>query len=291
MQRMKVDMLSNAAITLHWNLSKERITLGGALTLRAECEMISEHNGQRAFNILISPGANSVQDIKYIYEAVFESCILVFSEIKTAESDTLYPDSCLTAEKNLLSFSTERIAILFSVLEVTPKLEWSEKINSEVDKILGTLSGRFICLSLKFSGLRVEDGDAELATWREVVRIISVKLDLSVVIIGNDLLPEDFSEDPRVRFLGREGISLAVQLALSERACLYVGTASGMASGVTFSHTPYLLYKHPEYHSDLMHQELGNFDNLPWANRQQKIFRKIPNSLEVVAQIERILNE
>ena len=156
---------------------------------------------------------------------------------------------------------------------------------------MGTLSGRFICLSLKFSGLRVEDGDAELATWREVVRIISVKLDLSVVIIGNDLLPEDFSEDPRVRFLGREGISLAVQLALSERACLYVGTASGMASGVTFSHTPYLLYKHPEYHSDLMHQELGNFDNLPWANRQQKIFRKIPNSLEVVAQIERILNE
>ena len=183
---MKVDMLSNAAITLHWNLSKERITLGGALTLRAECEMISEHNGQRAFNILISPGANSVQDIKYIYEAVFESCILVFSEIKTAESDTLYPDSCLTAEKNLLSFSTERIAILFSVLEVTPKLEWSEKINSEVDKILGTLSGRFICLSLKFSGLRVEDGDAELG---DVVEDRSAESPFEVAATA--LLPEE----------------------------------------------------------------------------------------------------
>jgi len=291
MQRMNVDMLSKAAITLHWNLSKERITLGGALTLRAECEMISEHNGQRAFNILISPGANSVQDIKYIYETVFESCNLVFNEIKIAESDLLYPDSYLTTEKNLLSFSTERIAILFDVLKVTPELEWSEKISSEVEKILGTLSERFICLSLKFSGLRIEDGDAELATWREVVGVISVNLDLSVVILGNDFLPEDFTVDPRVRFLGREGISLAVQLALSERACLYVGMASGMASGVTFSDTPYLLYKHPEYHSDLMHRELGKSDNLPWANRQQKIFRKIPNSFDVVAQIERILSE
>ena len=291
MQRMNVDMLSKAAITLHWNLSKERITLGGALTLRAECEMISEHSGQRAFNILISPGANSVQDIKNIYETVFESSSLVFNEIETAESDMLYPDSYLTTEKNLLSFSTERIAILFDVLKVTPELEWSEKISSEVEKILGTLSERFICLSLKFSGQRIEDGDAELATWREVVRIISVNPDLPVVIVGNDLLPEDFSEDPRVRFLGREGISLAVQLALLGRACLYVGMASGMASGVTFSDTPYLLYKHPEYHSDLMHQELGKSDNLPWANRQQKIFRKIPNSFDVVAQIERILSE
>jgi len=291
MQRMKVDMLSKAAITLHWNLSKERITLGGALTLRAECEMISEHNGQRAFNILISPGANSIQNIESIYETVFGSSILVFNEIKTAESDMLYPDSYLTLEKYLFSFSTERIALLSRLLKVTPKLKWSEKIYSEVDKILGTLRERFICLSLKFSGLRIEDGDAELATWREVVRIISVNLGVPVVIIGNDPLPEDFSQDPSVRFLGREGISLATQIALSERACLYVGMASGMASSVTFSDTPYLLYKHPEYHPELMDRELGKFDSLPWANRRQKIFRKIPNSIDVVAEIERILSE
>ena len=203
----------------------------------------------------------------------------------------LYPDSFLTVGENLFSFSSERIARLCNHLKVKPKLEWSEKIYSEVDKILGTLSGRFICLSLKFSGLRIEDGDAELATWREVVRIISVNLGVSVLIIGNDPLPEDFSQDPGVRFLGREGISLAVQLALSERACLYVGMASGMASSVTFSDTPYLIYKHPEYHRELMDRELGKFDSLPWANRRQKIFRKNPDSIDVVAEIERILSE
>jgi len=288
---MKVDMLSKAAITLHWNLSKERITLGGALTLRAECEMISKHNGQSAFNILISPGTNSLQDVKSIYETVFGSSILVFNEIRTAENDMLYPDSFLTVGENLFSFSSERIARLCNHLKIKPKLEWSEKIYSEVDRILGTLSGRFICLSLKFSGLRIEDGDAELATWREVVRIISVNLGVPVVIIGNDSLPEDFSQDPGVRFLGREGISLAVQIALSERACLYVGMASGMASSVTFSDTPYLIYKHPEYHRELMDRELGKFDSLPWANRRQKIFRKIPDSIDVVAEIERILSE
>ena len=288
---MKMDSLSGAPVTIHWNLSKESITLGGALTLRAECEMISQRNGQKAFNILISPGANSIQSIKSIYETVFKTSILVFNEIKIAESDTLYPDSFLTIGENLFSFSSERIARLCNHLKVKPKLEWSEKIYSEVDKILGTLSGRFICLSLKFSGLRIEDGDAELATWREVVRIISVNLGVSVLIIGNDPLPEDFSQDPGVRFLGREGISLAVQLALSERACLYVGMASGMASSVTFSDTPYLIYKHPEYHRELMDRELGKFDSLPWANRRQKIFRKNPDSIDVVAEIERILSE
>lgn len=288
---MKMDSLSGAPVTIHWNLSKESITLGGALTLRAECEMISQRNGQKAFNILISPGANSIQSIKSIYETVFKTSILVFNEIKIAESDTLYPDSFLTVGENLFSFSSERIARLCNHLKVKPKLEWSEKIYSEVDKILGTLSGRFICLSLKFSGLRIEDGDAELATWREVVRIISVNLGVSVLIIGNDPLPEDFSQDPGVRFLGREGISLAVQLALSERACLYVGMASGMASSVTFSDTPYLIYKHPEYHRELMDRELGKFDSLPWANRRQKIFRKNPDSIDVVAEIERILSE
>lgn len=291
MQPMKVDWLSKAEITLHWNLSKEMVTLGGALTLRVECEMISEHNRQRVFNILISPGANSIQSIESIYETVFKSSILVFNEIKTAASDMLYPDSYITSEKFLFSFSTERIALLFNLLRVTPRLEWSEKIYSEVDKILGTLSGRFICLSLKFSGLRIEDGDAELATWSEVVRNISVDLGIPVVIIGNDPIPEDFSQDPRVRFLGREGVSLAAQVALSERSCLYVGMASGMASAVTFSSTPYLIYKHPEYHPELMHRELGEFDSLPWANRQQKIFRKIPGSIDVVAQIVRILSE
>ena len=79
---MKVDLLLRDVIVLHWNLSKERITLGGALMLRAECEMISQRNGQKAFNILISPGANSIQSIKSIYETVFKTSILVFNEIK-----------------------------------------------------------------------------------------------------------------------------------------------------------------------------------------------------------------
>jgi hypothetical protein len=288
---MKMESLSEAPIKIHWNLSKESITLGGALTLRAECEMISQRNGQKAFNILISPGANSIQSVESIYNTVFKTSILVFNEIQSAEGEALYPDSYLTFEKHLFSFSTERIALLFDLLKVRPKLEWSEEVHSEVNKILGTLKGKFICLSLKFSGHSIEDGDAEIVVWREVVRIISINLNIPVVIIGNDPLPEDFSRDPRVRFLDREGISLAAQIALSERACLYVGMASGMASSVTFSETPYVIYKHPEYHRELMDRELREFDNLPWANRSQRILRKIPNSINVVAEIERILGE
>ena len=121
-----MDFLLEAPVTLHWNLSKETITLGGALTLRAECEMISKHNGQSTFNILISPGTNSLQDVKSIYETVFDPSILFFNEIKTAESKLLYPDSFLTVEENLFSFSSERIARLCNHLKVKPKLEWSE---------------------------------------------------------------------------------------------------------------------------------------------------------------------
>ena len=291
MQPMKVEKLSSDVVTLHWNLSREKITLGGALTLRAECEMISILNGQSIFSILVSPGSNSIQAIDSIFQAVFKSSILIFDRIESAHGRPLYPDSYLTIEEYLFSYSTERIASLVKTLRVAPKLTWSNEINSEVDKILGTLGQEFICMSLKFSGLTVLDGDAEIAVWLEVVKIISTELGKAVVIVGNDSIPEDFLRNPLVQFLGKERTGLATQLALSERARLYVGTASGMASAVTFSDTPYLLYKHPEYHSELMDRELGLSDSLPWANERQKIIRRIPNISSVIDSIREILSK
>jgi hypothetical protein len=253
--------------------------------------MISKLSGQSIFNILVSPGSNSSQAIDSIFQAVFKSSILIFERIDSAQGKSLYPDSYLTIEEYLFSYSTERIASLIKTLRVAPKLTWSNEINSEVDKILGTLDQEFICMSLKFSGLTIMDGDAEIAVWREVVKIISTELGNAVVIVGNDSIPEDFSRNPLVQFLGKERTGLATQLALSERARLYVGMASGMASAVTFSDTPYLLYKHPEYHSELMDRELGVSDSLPWANEQQKIIRRIPDTSSVIDSIREILSK
>ena len=291
MQPMKTETISSEEITLHWNLSRERVTLGGALTLRAECEIVSKLNGQRIFNILITPGTNSTQAVDSIFETVFNSSMLVFNIIETADEKFLYPDSYLTFEGYLFSYSTERIASLVETCKVAPKLTWSKEIYSEVDKILATLHQEFICMSFKNSGLSIMEGDAEIAIWQEVVRTVSIELGKSVVIVGNDPITEDFSQNPCVRFLGREGTSLATQLALSERARLYVGMASGMASSATFSDTPYLLYKHPEYHAELMNRELGESDSLPCANDQQKLIRKIPNTSDVIDSIRGILSK
>ena len=291
MQPMKTETISSEEITLHWNLSRERITLGGALMLRAECEIVSKLNGQRIFNTLITPGTNSTQAVDSIFDTVFNSSTLVFNIIETADEKFLYPDSYLTFDRYLFSYSTERIASLVETCKVAPKLTWSKEIYSEVDKILATLHQEFICMSFKNSGLSIMKGDAEIAIWQEVVRTVSIELGKSVVIVGNDPITEDFSQNPCVRFLGREGASLATQLALSERARLYVGMASGMASSVTFSDTPYLLYKHPEYHAELMNRELREFDSLPWANYQQKLIRKIPNTSDVIDSIRGILSK
>jgi len=288
---VKVDLLLRDVIVLHWNLSKERITLGGALMLRAECEMISKQNRQSSFNILVTPGTNSNKDIELIFETVFKSSALFFNLIEAAEKESLYPDAYLTGEDRLFSYSSERIASLSKTLKLAPKLSWSRDVYSEVDKVLETLDEEFICLSLKFSGLGILDGDADIDMWNEVVRIITIELGMFVVVVGNDFIEADFSQSPRVRFLGREGIKLATQLALSEKAVLYVGMASGMASAVTFSETPYLIYKHPEYHSDLMNRELGVSDSFPWANQQQNILRKIPNTSDVIELIKRRLHK
>jgi len=288
---MNAERLLKEEITLHWNLSREKITLGGALTLRAECEMICKLNEQRIFNILITPGTNSPQAVDFIFKTVFNSSTLDFNIIETEDTKILYPDSFLPLGEFMFSYSTERIASLIQTYKVTPTLTWSNEIYSEVDKILATIHQEYICMSFKYSGLTVMEGDADIAVWKEIVKIVSMELKKSVVILGNDSNMDDFSLNPYIRFLGREGTSLATQLAFSERAQLYVGMASGMASSVTFSKTPYLLYKHPDYHAELMNRELGESDSLPWANDQQKLFRKIPNACDVIDSIKRILGE
>ena len=288
---MKTESLSEAHITLHWNLSKEAITLGGALTLRAECEMLSKVSGQESFKIFVTPGDNSLQAITAIYEVAFRTSSTSFELTTNRNEDRFYPDYYFPETRDLFSFSSERIATLFKLFGIQPQLLWSKDVYSDAQKITTSLKQRFICLSLKFSGSGEENGDANFKIWDDVVKNCLKDLDLPIVIIGNDSTPQGFLENYPVRFLVREGIDLATQIAFSEKASLYIGTASGMASAVTFSSTPYLLYKHPKYHSDLMDRELIGNGKLPWANEQQRIIRTIPTTNEILNSMQTLLNQ
>ena len=270
-------------IQLHWNLSKENITLGGALTLRAECELISKISGQEVFRVFVTSGTNSLEKIERLFLIVFGSSRLKFELGSRIKSIAVYPDDFVTKSINLETYSTERLANLHRASFILPSLVWKQEILEKIEIFFGRINNeRNILITLKNVNGDFSDGKANLDSWYSAMQILNNELDLNFLIIGEDNLKGELpSEDYIIRMEDLK-IDLQVQLAMISLGPLFIGTASGTATPAILGGHPYTIYKHPRHHTESMERELvdGKF---PFALDSQNFKIFSPSVDDIVA--------
>jgi hypothetical protein len=269
-------------IQLHWNLSKEEITLGGALTLRAECELISRICGQKSFHVFVTPGTNSMERIERLFFIVFNSSFLTFKLSLKAENLRIYPDNFLPEGFYPESFSTLRLFKLWKTFDILPSLSWDVDVTNQASQYLEQFANKYVLVSLKNFKSDFPDSNARLDVWITAMRKLNGIRDFKFLIVGEDNLSEVLPSNKFIVNLQTQEIGLKTQLAIISRSQLFIGTASGMATPAILGSNPYTIYKHPKHHVDSIKQEVvGN--RFPFAQESQNIQICIPTADQIVA--------
>jgi hypothetical protein len=269
-------------IDISWDLSNERLTLGGALTLRTEAELISTISKQKKFFVHINIGDNKLAIVSRIFKVAFESSKLSFNMKKNSSRNSLYPNSFFPGLNFRESYSTLRIAQLYETFSIQPQIGWKRYIEVEAEKILAKYPKDSILISLKNVESDFAGSKAEVDKWLIALKELHRLSGFSFLIVGEDNWEKNFFVDDFIFNLQEENIELTTQLAMISKVPLFVGTASGIATPAIFGTNHYTIYKHPKHHVDSIKQEVheGRFH---FAQESQNIKICVPSTDEIVA--------
>jgi hypothetical protein len=269
-------------IDISWDLSNERLTLGGALTLRTEAELISTISKQREFVVYINPGENNPKVIAKIFSIAFESSKLYFQAKFNDRGNNLYPTLFFPEVSIQESYSTLRITHLHEIFALQPRISWKQEIEIAAEHTLANYPKNSILISLKNVESDFADSKAQIEKWLLALREINESTGLSFLIVGEDNWDKSCFVDDFIFNLQEEKIELVTQLAIISCSRLFIGTASGMATPAILGSNPYTIYKHPKHHVDSIKQEVvGN--RFPFARESQNIQICIPTADQIVA--------
>jgi hypothetical protein len=137
------------SVELVWDLARERPTLGGALVLRQEGEIMARRNAALLLNVHLISSDRNRQAAEGLAEIVFASSAFLFQIINSAPSVHAWPspDSRSTPEFSYFSFS--RLLALYAENDQPPRLAWSATWQGRAQHTRARFSGRLICVHLR----------------------------------------------------------------------------------------------------------------------------------------------
>ena len=263
-----------SGINAEWDFELENFSLGGALTIRCELEMLANYCNLKKItvNYVHSDFQSSSEDL---LRMVLNSSEFTFdiSNFENVKSD--YPKQLMSYLKDFSYFSSSRLTVLSSFLHKKPLLRWksSAEIVSQIQNSFN-ISAFAVC-HLKNLGT-FETSRANMSIWLPLISEIAEATSLPLLLMGDDDYPSELLSIEGVIHLKSSFVPLMSQLAIASKAKFFIGSASGVASSAIYSDTPYLIFKDSRHHQAEMSRELGVSNHFPWAGRNQLIFREEP---------------
>jgi len=270
-----------SGINAEWDFGLEDLTLGGALTLRCELEMLAGYCQLQNIDVyyINCKFQNSSEEL---LQMVLGSSEFAFNISNYATTKSAYPKPLMNYLQDLSYFSSSRLTALSSYIHKKPILKWksSAELNLQIQDLFD--NSTFAVFHLKNLGT-FETSRANMEIWIPLISEIAKTTALPLLLIGDDDFPNELLSIDGVIHLKSFLVPLMSQLAITSKAKFFIGSASGVASSAIYSDTPYLIFKDPRHHRTEMSQELGSSNHFPWAGRNQLILREEPT-------IERIQN-
>jgi hypothetical protein len=271
-------MISDTAtLPLIWDLTRQPPTLGGALVLRMEAELLAREDPSEPRTIHVIGRDLDDPAVARLVEHVFATSgtpLRVTAE--PLEPDAGWPALAERQEPGFSHFSFQRILRLHAEHGVIPRLRWTPALLAEAAAIRRHFVGRLVCVHLRsVAPFAPEESNADGKVWSGFFREHAGLGRISFLLLGDDPLPPGLGPVAGVARAADLGIPLAQQLALAAQADGFLGMASGLCTAANFSDTPHVVFKHPAHHSAAMHAELGEADQFPFSFPRQRLWRRI----------------
>lgn len=276
-------------IDLVWDITHEPLTIGGALVLRQEGEILAQINNKVAIKLHVICRDSDQVAVERVADKVFGSSILPFQLIYSSIGVEGWPALLDRLHPDFSYFSFTRLIALYQESGIEPKLGWSAHQEALAKRARVKFLGRLICVHLRsVSPFTLEESNADGPKWQGFFKKHAEEGVCDFLLIGDDPLPAGITLGHGVSRAVNLEIELATQLALTSIADGFMGMASGLCTAANLSEVPHVIFKHPAHHSDAMAIELGSSVSFPFANRYQQLWRSEANSLLLDAAFDLI---
>lgn len=255
-----------------WSVEKKIFSLGNFLVFRKELELIAKFHKKKKVTIHFISEKLEFSFPQYINDAFSSEIEFEFTKKKLDEKEYNWPQK-QEFFSNETNFTLQKINSLCKNSSLPPFLLWPNEIIQSAKKILKECGGKkLIVCHLKNVNHHREESNAHAQSWRlffEQTRYCSF------ILLGSDVVPFGTRGLPHLYLAQKEGVPLAVQLALCGLAQGFIGMASGVSTAAIFSPSPYVIFKHPLHHPEEMDREIGEKDHFDFANSKQKLLRQV----------------
>ncbi|MGD2179768.1 hypothetical protein [Lusitaniella coriacea] len=130
--------------------------------------------------------------------------------------------------------------------------------------------------------------NAQMEEWQAFFQMARSRYDVKFLLIGNEAIPQNIQTLPNVIVTQDLGSNLLKDLALIPLSYAFMGVASGPSNMAIFNRVPYLIYKNPEHHVEMMRKELGTSDKFVFATPYQRFYRRFETSDDILKEFDRI---
>jgi hypothetical protein len=268
----------SSAVDLVWDLTRERLTVGGALVLRQEGEMLAMAQGREALAVHLLCNDAYKKSAEQLGQAIFGNSIYRFQFISSTQTKDGWPSAFDRNKSDFSHFSFSRIINLYSDSGFLPRLQWSKQKERLAHQFRRAFYGKLISVHLRFlAPFSQEESNANGYAWNEFFAEHAKPGVCNFVLVGDDPLPVGLELRPGVSRAAESKIDLSTQLALIGISDGFLGMASGLCTAANFSGTPYVIFKHPEHHATEMMNELGVSNAYPFAGDSQQLWRREAN--------------
>lgn len=263
-------------VDLVWDLTRERPTLGGALVLRQEGEILARLGHASSIDLHLACAEAGRVIAERLADTVFASSAFTFHLHRSSPPVEGWPAASVRAFPEFSYFSFSRLLTLCDANGLTPRLAWHPRQLGLAGQVRGRFPGHLVCVHLRsVSPFAVEESNADGPAWAKFFADHAGPGSLDFLLLGDDPLPAGFSQRPGVTRAASLGMDLAAQLALVASADGFLGMASGVCTAANLSETPHVIFKHPAHHPADMARELGSADRFPFAGPRQRLWRRV----------------
>jgi hypothetical protein len=265
------------AVDLVWDLTRERLTIGGAFVLRQEGEMLARMHYCPALTVhLICPECDR-QIAERMAQIVFGTSMYPYLLVYATDGVEGWPTAAARAERGFSYFAFSRIIALHAQTGVRPRLQWSDSQQASALQARRHFPGKLYCVHLRSaSPFAAEESNADGPAWNAFFGKHADAGKCNFLLVGDDPLPSGLDLRPGVaRAVSSPlNLDLATQLAVIGVSDGFLGMASGLCTAANFSETPHVIFKHPAHHAAEMARELGTAHAFAFAGVRQQLWRR-----------------
>lgn len=268
-------------VDLVWDLTLERLTIGGALVLRQEGEILARLEGRSSLIVHLVSDDRARPSAKRIAQIVFDTSTFPIHVLDSNEAPEGWPSSAARSRSDFSYFAFSRIIALYAATGIRPRLQWGHLKQVSAKQVRRNFPGSLYLVHLRsVAPFSAEESNADGPAWDAFFRKHADAGKCNFLLVGDDPLPAGLDLRPGVaRAVSSPlNLDLATQLALIDFADGFLGMASGLCTAANFSETPHVIFKHPAHHTAEMTRELGAAEAFVFAGERQQLWRREVNA-------------